>query len=258
MASAADALARAAGGQTAEEARAANQAHGGGVGDTADGELAGEDGGGKPAGTDGSAAAPGSKKQGGTWADSTLDLPGDAETTEERVAALERELHVSLATYDVAIGAEQRRATAGGGGAIADADQGEEGDEPAGASAGGQGASNAGTQGGGRTQGNRQPGSSDTGSQRSGTGGAAGPRASMPSTNTQVIPEDIPDGQDDDVVARQIREAAMNEPDAVLREKLWQEYRDYKASISGGAAPAAAPAEAAPQPASTAEKSDKE
>jgi hypothetical protein len=30
----------------------------------------------------------------------------------------------------------------------------------------------------------------------------------------------------------------MNEPDDTLREKLWQEYRDYKASISGGAAPA--------------------
>lgn len=42
------------------------------------------------------------------------------------------------------------------------------------------------------------------------------------------IPADIPDGSDDDLVARQIREAAMNEPDPVLREKLWEEYRKYK------------------------------
>ncbi len=42
------------------------------------------------------------------------------------------------------------------------------------------------------------------------------------------IPEDIPRGQDDDIVARQIREAAMQEKDPVLREKLWDEYRKYK------------------------------
>ena len=41
-------------------------------------------------------------------------------------------------------------------------------------------------------------------------------------------PADIPDGSDDDVVARQLREAAMREPDPDLREKLWDEYRKYK------------------------------
>ncbi len=41
------------------------------------------------------------------------------------------------------------------------------------------------------------------------------------------VPEDIPSGDDDDVVARQLREAAMREPDAELREKLWDEYRKY-------------------------------
>lgn len=42
------------------------------------------------------------------------------------------------------------------------------------------------------------------------------------------VPSDIPNGSDDDIVARQIREAAMNEQDPVLREKLWEEYRKYK------------------------------
>lgn len=42
------------------------------------------------------------------------------------------------------------------------------------------------------------------------------------------IPEGVPDGSDDDIVARQIREAAMNETDPVLREKLWREYINYK------------------------------
>lgn len=43
-----------------------------------------------------------------------------------------------------------------------------------------------------------------------------------------AIPKDIPDGSDDDIVARQIREAAMKEKDPKLREKLWDEYRKYK------------------------------
>ena len=42
------------------------------------------------------------------------------------------------------------------------------------------------------------------------------------------IPEDIPDAKDDDIIARQLREAAMNESDPELREKLWEEYRRYK------------------------------
>lgn len=41
-------------------------------------------------------------------------------------------------------------------------------------------------------------------------------------------PTDIPSGNDDDVVARQLREAAMREPDPAVREKLWDEYRKYK------------------------------
>ncbi len=34
--------------------------------------------------------------------------------------------------------------------------------------------------------------------------------------------------EDDDIVARQLREAAENETDPVLKEKLWKEYEDYK------------------------------
>ena len=41
-------------------------------------------------------------------------------------------------------------------------------------------------------------------------------------------PADIPSGDDDDVVARQLREAAQKERDPVLRDKLWDEYRKYK------------------------------
>ncbi len=50
-------------------------------------------------------------------------------------------------------------------------------------------------------------------------------------TNTAtVVPADVPTGDDDDVVARQIREAATRESDPELRERLWEEYRKYKKS----------------------------
>jgi len=61
--------------------------------------------------------------------------------------------------------------------------------------------------------------------------GYGGPRSRSappaPSANTSV-PEDLPDARDDDIIARQLREAAMNETDPELQEKLWEEYRRYK------------------------------
>ena len=91
-------------------------------------------------------------------------------------------------------------------------------------------------------------GSSPIGSQADGTGGGASEAqpqtlpaggssgvlvASQPSSasaepsQTFPPPGDIPTGRDDDVVARQLREAATNEPDPELREALWEEYRNY-------------------------------
>lgn len=39
-------------------------------------------------------------------------------------------------------------------------------------------------------------------------------------------------GEDDDIVARQLREAAENESDPELKEKLWKEYEAYKKNTS--------------------------
>ena len=45
------------------------------------------------------------------------------------------------------------------------------------------------------------------------------------------IPEDLPDPQGDDIVAKQLREAAIAEKDPDLKEKLWEEYRRYRDGI---------------------------
>ena len=48
---------------------------------------------------------------------------------------------------------------------------------------------------------------------------------------TPPVPEDVPDPQGDDIVAQQLREAAAVETDPELREKLWDEYKKYKAGL---------------------------
>jgi hypothetical protein len=62
--------------------------------------------------------------------------------------------------------------------------------------------------------------------------GAASRSSGVPGSGSSDIPTDIPpdigSAQDDDIIARQLREAAMKERDPVLREKLWDEYRKYK------------------------------
>ncbi|NND60983.1 MAG: hypothetical protein HKN49_12020 [Gammaproteobacteria bacterium] len=54
--------------------------------------------------------------------------------------------------------------------------------------------------------------------------------------NEQFALEERGPAQDDDIVARQLREAAVAETDPELRERLWQEYYAYKESLEQGEA----------------------
>ena len=57
-----------------------------------------------------------------------------------------------------------------------------------------------------------------------GSGPGVEKQGDMPDFKT----EDIGDGSDDDVVARQLREAAETETDPILKKQLWEEYKKYK------------------------------
>jgi len=46
--------------------------------------------------------------------------------------------------------------------------------------------------------------------------------------NGTKAPDDIPPADNDSVFEKQIRQAAENETDPELRERLWNEYRKYK------------------------------
>ena len=101
-----------------------------------------------------------------------------------------------------------------------------------------QGGSGSGSQSGGE-QSQSQSSSATGGSGGGGAGAQQGDRAIATTSaggaeqggeDIIPIPEDIGDGRNDDIVLRQIREAAMNESDPVLREKLWDEYRRIRGS----------------------------
>lgn len=148
-------------------------------------------------------------------------------TQAERVAQLEGMLEASIAGHDGMLLREREYALSranqkGSEDDLEAADGGRGGlpyDEPGLADGetdgpGGNGRENAG-QDGDQTEGTSSSGSSSAQGQQQKAG-------------TYPAPAGIPGGSDDDVVARQIREAAENEPDPALREKLWEEYRKYK------------------------------
>lgn len=55
--------------------------------------------------------------------------------------------------------------------------------------------------------------------------------------SASTVVKSVPTGDDDDIIARQLREAAEAETDPEIKEKLWTEYRKYKNQQSPNAAP---------------------
>ena len=81
----------------------------------------------------------------------------------------------------------------------------------------------------GQGNGSYENGTADAGGYTAGGGmGGAAVGGRVPQNTAKYQPPaDIPNGNNDDVVARQLREAAMRESDPAVRERLWDEYRKY-------------------------------
>jgi hypothetical protein len=136
---------------------------------------------------------------------------GSAVTADESTALLEAELAASTDTFDAKMLEELRRLAS-----EASERTGEEREPqtPSGS--------------GGRTSGTSAAAGEEGRESSGGVGGSTAEAA-----GSQAVPPDVGDGSDDDIVARQLRQAAMEEEDPALREKLWDEYRRYKASVTG-------------------------
>jgi hypothetical protein len=142
------------------------------------------------------------------------EFPGDPDRAEQ----LGEELDKSVGDFDEALGEEQRQVSsvgrdtegfgdgsAGSGGSIS---LGQQEAGASGSSAGGAGGGAGGAAGSGESQ--------------------AGPLDGMSDQEIQArTPEDIQINEFEDIVARQLREAALAEDDPELRERLWEEYRKY-------------------------------
>ena len=172
----------------------------------------------------------------------TASPPSDltkVETSDEHREDLDNELDSSLSEFDALILREQEileqrreaEAAAGGGGGAGTAEAG-------GGSGGGEGGDEGdeGAEGGDETEATSKArgtgGSPDdpSGEEVTTEEGARpeGSEAEAGEVSNGRIPPDVGDGSDDDIVAGQLREAAMKEEDPELREKLWDEYRAYK------------------------------
>ena len=153
-----------------------------------------------------------------------VDQSGER-TSVEKTTDLEAELFNGMGEFDEMLLREQERIKAasphaaggdGGGGGGGGGGQGDSGTDGESGPAGSEGSG-----GDGGEEAVAGSGCSPT------YGAGAGPGSSQRQASNGA-PPGTPDGNDDDVVARQLREAAEKEPDPVLQKKLWEEYRKYK------------------------------
>ncbi len=144
------------------------------------------------------------------------------QTRGEATATLDAELDAGLGEFDQRLLREQERVKAKASKTAA-----------GGAGTGGQGSGAAGeaTDGSSATGGSASPGdkAGAEGTLEQPPSAAGGPKGEPSARAPQ--PADVPDSRDDDVVARQLREAAEKESDPELSKKLWDEYRRYKQGV---------------------------
>ena len=158
--------------------------------------------------------------------ESVPDFSG--QTSQEKVAALEQELTTALGEFDDMLLKEQEKVAAqiprqreSGGGNQGQGSTDREGTPERGSESGTQE----------RVDGSRSgENESDRGGSSTEQGTSSDGAGQGRTENSQKEPtrgsRDMSD--DDDVVARQLREAAEQETDPEVKEKLWEEYRKYK------------------------------
>ncbi|GMR06744.1 MAG: hypothetical protein BMS9Abin25_1364 [Gammaproteobacteria bacterium] len=158
-----------------------------------------------------------------------IDIKGESTEAEETARMLEQ-FNGSLGEFDERLLREQDRVKsrtprtvsaggASGGGAGDGQTEGTgNGDTEKGKGANDSGQKEqAGNQSGKQSEKGRRTANSETGTPTKSSSG-----------EKSTAPKDIPDGRNDDVIARQLREAAEKESDPELKKKLWDEYRRYK------------------------------
>jgi len=182
----------------------------------------------------------------GSAGSAVLPEGGPALTEEEKSASLDNELREIEAELDELLAIRQnelsviRRSPSSSVSAIGGRSAGRRNGDQNGGQGGGQNSAGGGAAATG--DGKRGGESGEMADARNaetsaGTGGnSAGESGAGPGSAKSGAPRSAQrgsgkwDGADDDILARQLREAAESEPDSVLKDKLWEEYRKYKES----------------------------
>ena len=172
-------------------------------------------------------------------------------TREERIALLDQALLQSLSNFDLCQPAGGGAAGDGGGGAGGGAGGGVQGTEGSASGSGGAGGDGGGVQG---TEGSASGSGAESvvesapasdiqgdqsdpqppqdapasGAEETTVAGKTDPNAPASVGANGKPPEDIPPAENDDIIAKQFRQAAEEETDPVTKAKLWNEYRRYK------------------------------
>ncbi len=168
---------------------------------------------------------------------------GSGEDPADRLKVLDRQFNESLAGFDEMLLKELRLIQAAStkrmkGLAEAAADAGRQAGEKGGGASSAEKGSTAetegrGTEGGGSEKGGAGTEQAKTSEGRGKPGGAAGAgqgAGGWGSGGSGAPPSSYTPSPDDDIVARQLREAAEKETDPELKAKLWKEYEEYKKS----------------------------
>jgi hypothetical protein len=173
---------------------------------------------------------------------SAATVPAPRAEPEDRLKTLDRQFNESLTAFDEMLLKELRILQASSarrmqGLAEAAAEAGRQAGEKGRGGAAEKGSSTEGREGSSPgTARDEKPGagsgpSQTTGSGKSGDAAGASPEAGgWGSGGTGAAPSTYTPSADDDIVARQLREAAERETDPELKAKLWKEYEEYKKS----------------------------
>jgi hypothetical protein len=147
------------------------------------------------------------------------------ESDAERAERLGQELDSSIGEFDEVL-MEKQQEVASVGRVMEGFDIGDSG----------MGAEDSGSSGGGISLGQQSAGAANRGGITVNNTGIARSSPTADLSEDQIstrTPDDVVDLVDDDIIARQLREAALSEDDPVLRERLWVEYRKYRGLLGG-------------------------
>jgi hypothetical protein len=168
--------------------------------------------------------------------DQSIAAFDDMLLTETELARVESDLKMKQLAQEAAEAARNLRESEGGGG---EGSEESESGTQSGASSSGSDDETGESGQEGAMEGNegetwdasKDPGGKETGRGRDRSKGAAKTSQGQGGKQSGGQPQPADTSQDDDIVARQLREAAEKETDPVLKEKLWKEYNDYKKAL---------------------------